>query len=156
MSTTIQINSLQALERLIGNDNNVEIQLRNSIVQEFVKKHLKHIANDDLITNTKKAVTSEITAQFFDEIKTNSFWNNKIVFKPGILDEVKKELQIKAREELSELISQIVEEQKVYDTIKEKLNSTTTWIVEQLASERLEARLERMVDQRLKEKLGLK
>jgi hypothetical protein len=38
MSVKIQINSLEALERLIGNDNNLEIDIRNSIVQNFTKK----------------------------------------------------------------------------------------------------------------------
>ena len=41
MSTKIQINSLEALERLIGGDTELEIEVRNSIVQEFAKKYLK-------------------------------------------------------------------------------------------------------------------
>jgi hypothetical protein len=40
----IQINSLEALERLIGGDSELEIEIRSSIVQEFSKKHLKSIA----------------------------------------------------------------------------------------------------------------
>ena len=39
----IQINSLEALERLIGGDTQVEIEIRNSIVQEFTKKYLKSL-----------------------------------------------------------------------------------------------------------------
>ena len=35
----LQINSLKALERLIGGDSELEIGVRNSIVQEFSKKH---------------------------------------------------------------------------------------------------------------------
>ena len=42
-SVTIQINSLEALERLIGNDAELEINIRNAIVQKFTKKHLKAI-----------------------------------------------------------------------------------------------------------------
>jgi len=48
MGTKIQINSLAALERLIGNDTEMEIELRNSIVQEFTKKHLRSIAEEKL------------------------------------------------------------------------------------------------------------
>lgn len=50
MSTKIQINSLEALERLIGGDTELEIEVRNSIVQEFAKKYLKGIINEELMT----------------------------------------------------------------------------------------------------------
>ena len=43
---TLQINSVEAVERLIGGDETMELSLRNSIVQEFAKRHLKAIAND--------------------------------------------------------------------------------------------------------------
>lgn len=43
--TVIQINNLEALERLIGGDSEVEIEIRNNIVQNFAKKHLKNISN---------------------------------------------------------------------------------------------------------------
>lgn len=36
----IQINSLEALERLIGGDTELEIDIRNSIVHKFTQKHL--------------------------------------------------------------------------------------------------------------------
>lgn len=35
-----------ALERLIGGDNEVEVEIRNLVVQEFAKKHLKAVVND--------------------------------------------------------------------------------------------------------------
>ena len=43
-SVKIQINSKDALERLIGGDNALEIEIRNSVVQDFSKKHLKSLA----------------------------------------------------------------------------------------------------------------
>ena len=45
MSTKIQINSLDALERLIGGDTELEIEVRNSVIQKFAEKHLKPLAN---------------------------------------------------------------------------------------------------------------
>jgi hypothetical protein len=45
MSIKLQINSLDALERLIGGDNEVELELRNWVVQAFAKKHLKIAAS---------------------------------------------------------------------------------------------------------------
>jgi F420-0:gamma-glutamyl ligase-like protein len=44
MSVKIQINSREALERLIGGDSELEVELRNSVVQDFSNRHLKSIA----------------------------------------------------------------------------------------------------------------
>lgn len=44
MSTKIQINSLAALERLIGGDTELEMEIRRSVVEAFAKKHLKAVA----------------------------------------------------------------------------------------------------------------
>lgn len=38
---TIQLNSLEALERLIGSDDQLEIAVRNSVISTFTSKHLK-------------------------------------------------------------------------------------------------------------------
>lgn len=74
MSTKIQINSLEALERLIGNDNELEIQVRNNIVQEFAKKHLKAIANETTfqneITTFKRKLQEEFDKKLEESIDT--------------------------------------------------------------------------------------
>jgi uncharacterized membrane-anchored protein YjiN (DUF445 family) len=156
MSTKIQINSLEALERLIGNDNELEIEIRNSVVENFTKRYLKDLAKTELVANIAKAVQSEIKSEFFEEIKTGTWNNTTTVFKKELLEKVKEELKYTAKQELSSVVSEIVEEQKVYDTIKNKLDSTVEWITEQLAPQRLENRIEKLVEARLKDKLGLK
>ena len=53
----IQINSLEALERLIGNDKEMEISVKQSILNEFAKKHLKSIANSEAMLSIASYVT---------------------------------------------------------------------------------------------------
>ena len=48
MAIKIQINSLEALERLIGGDTELELELRKSCVYEFAKRHLKHIGEEEI------------------------------------------------------------------------------------------------------------
>ena len=60
---TIQINSLEALERLIGGDSQVEIEVRNSVVQKFAEKHLKPLANSDQIKTTLTQIQLDISRQ---------------------------------------------------------------------------------------------
>jgi hypothetical protein len=66
MSVKIQINSLEALERLIGNDNELEIQIRGSIVQEFTKKHLRSLATTELVEGAKKSIAYLVKTEFFE------------------------------------------------------------------------------------------
>lgn len=74
MGTTLQINSLEALERLIGNDNETEVAIRNSIVLEFTKKHLKSIANESAfqhdINQFKQKLQDEFDKKVNDAIAT--------------------------------------------------------------------------------------
>ena len=60
---TIQINNLEALERLIGNDSEVEVDIRNSVVQKFAEKHLKPLANSPQISGTLSAIKDDISKQ---------------------------------------------------------------------------------------------
>lgn len=89
MSTKIQINSLEALERLIGNDNELEIEIRNSIVQNFTKKYLKDLAKAELMTSIAKAVQNEVMSEFFEEIKVSRWNSTKIVFKKEYLEKIR-------------------------------------------------------------------
>jgi len=64
----LQINSLEALERLIGGDSQLEVELRNSVVQEFTNRHLKGVANQintsQIIKNIEESIKQYITAHF--------------------------------------------------------------------------------------------
>lgn len=52
--TKIQINSLEALERLIGGDSELEFEIRNNVAQDFAKKHLKAVALNEVVQLAKK------------------------------------------------------------------------------------------------------
>lgn len=42
----IQINSLDALERLLGNDQTMEIEVRRSVIEAFAKTFVKAVGNE--------------------------------------------------------------------------------------------------------------
>jgi hypothetical protein len=81
----IQINSLEALERLIGGDTEVELEIRNNIVQEFAKKNLKALVNEGTITavateienKLKRDASSIITAKFGN--LSGDYWNRNFI-----------------------------------------------------------------------------
>lgn len=47
---------LQALERIIGEDSDVQLELRNAVVQTFCAKHLKGLVTEDL----KNSIVAEM------------------------------------------------------------------------------------------------
>lgn len=156
MSTKIQINSLEALERLIGNDNELEIQVRESVIQNFTAKHLKSIAKLDLVENIGKAVKEELQKEFFEIVKDG--WGRDVVkgFKESVLKELKEDMCREARKILGQVISEAIDEHKTNEFIAEKLKYAAEHIEWQLSESVLTGRLEKMVDARIKERLGVK
>jgi len=70
MGTKIQLNSLSALERLIGGDTELEVEIRNSVVQEFAKKHLKCIADNEIASvegNIRRSIREQIDSLYGKE-----------------------------------------------------------------------------------------
>ena len=63
----IQMNNLEALERLIGGESEVEMDIRASIVDAFCKKHLKSIANEEFVKRMAEAVKTEINGKLLVE-----------------------------------------------------------------------------------------
>jgi hypothetical protein len=57
---TLQINSLEALERLIGGDSEIEIDIRNNVVQKFAEKHLKAVANSEMMKNLESSIRNSL------------------------------------------------------------------------------------------------
>jgi len=140
----IQINSLEALERLIGGDTQVEIEIRNSIVQEFTKKYLKALVNETIASevikealrqarnslmselfttdNThflypKTTLKKEITDKFILELKGSLY---KDIYEELNLPEVKKQLLATAEYAKNEALNKYTNEQ-VYKEITEKI-----------------------------------
>jgi len=97
MTTKIQINSLEALERLIGNDNELEIEIRNSVVQNFSKKFLKPLLVESVLLDLQQTV--------FNEIVEERTWSN-IIFK----DKYKRVMQDIINHVLKNNVEKIMEQ----------------------------------------------
>lgn len=104
----LQINSLAALERLIGGDTEVELEIRNNIVQEFAKKHLKPIADSPNINSIKADLLQQAITIVTAEIGTLSgqYWNQKVVLKKEVRDELVSTAKTTAQAAIQEAIMQ--------------------------------------------------
>lgn len=153
----IQINSLEALERLIGGDSELEIEIRNSIVQEFAKKHLKCLAQTEVIatavTDAKTIFTdfakSEVTRQI-GEVKrhwgTLSYNLEKDVIN-AIKDAVSRELRVTIAEHVESLAKKHVEGLDIEKFINKKIDTTIQEKIESGVRKRFEEVLKKTTEQ---------
>lgn len=151
----IQINSLEALERLIGGQTEMELQIKGAVVQEFTKKHLKALATDSLMKNTASAIINEIETTFFTSVK-GSWGDTKKVFKESALKELNQHLEYKAKEQLYNLVQEVIRKTASVDVITKEVEKQAKWITEELSKKILQERIDKLVDLKIKEKLGIK
>lgn len=109
---TIQINSLEALERLIGGSTQAEIDIRNAVVQSFTDKHLKPLAQapdmkalaQSLSTAAKFSI-EKLVAESIGEVRMS--WNG-LVESVKLSSPVKKEIDERVKLTTSVLIDDAV------------------------------------------------
>ncbi len=148
MSTKIQINSLEALERLIGNDNELEMEIRNSIVQEFTKKHLKVIANENVnrhISDFNRGIQDyarDLLGKYVNDPQAS--WRRTYI----INNEVEQTIKAVSRNEAAKLINaeilKLIEAEtnnaveKIKALIDERVDHLTSAYIQEKVNERLQ------------------
>ena len=124
MSVKIQINSLSALERLIGNDNELELELRQSIVESFAKKHLTCIANNPFFQKEIKELQKDIKISIQNEVKNSigqyerKGWSPTLILKEEIIQKIQERIDGEFDKILAEEFEDIQKElQQKFDNI---------------------------------------
>ncbi len=139
----IQINSVEAIERLIGGSSAIEIEVRNAVVQEFTKRHLKSLAEAQLYTPAMDLIKKELNE--FAEKHVGSFaqgsnaYTKKIQLNQHMKDEIKREISaiISAicRKEVIEKANKLKEEIDFSKIKTDFLKSINTDLKAQLVKE---------------------
>lgn len=147
-SVKIQINSLEALERLIGGDPSLEFDIRNNVAQNFAAKHLKAFANSEAIKGLEKRVTDMVfTKKQYNKTELNPNFKKKI---EDAADTLFKDL---INDKLAKL------ERSVYDTMNKKLdefdNTVRDEIIRSITSEKMQDIINKKVDHKLKTMMKL-
>ena len=103
----IQINSKEALERLIGDDKEMEIAIKNAVINQFAKQYLKSVANDEIMRELKVAVLAEVEAEVARHVeRVPAFGMSCFKARPGLKEAVKDA----TKEALRELVKEAIEE----------------------------------------------
>ena len=142
MKNTIKLQlDSSALERLIGGDSEIEVELRSNVVQAFAKRHLKGVIEERYLDELKK----EICDYFWEY--NSKIYELKPEIKQKIADEVKKAIREEIKKATEEGYKEIVNELNA--EIRLRINEIVDWIKGNLN----EGKGEEIITKVIKEKL---
>lgn len=153
MSTKIQINSLETLERLIGNDNELEIQVRNNIVQEFAKKHLKAIANETTFQNEiatfKRKLQEEFDKKLEESVATVKRYYvcggiEKVTLHPEIKTAIDRQVRERIDSQIAEAVEGGIKHWEADSNINDRVSKRMDYFVTQHINQEVKKRLEEL------------
>jgi hypothetical protein len=85
-----------ALDRLLGGNTELEIELRQSVVAQFAKHHLKPLINSvevqSIVNDIKRHAADAATASIAD-VETRWSGGTTVVLKPEIVSKIKEKTQ---------------------------------------------------------------
>lgn len=108
--------NLPALERLIGGDTEIELQLRKQIVQDFAKRHLKEVAETasyEAALEAAKQYINEAAKETFgiENLATSHLWPTVGYRLKSMIESLVKET---AQKVVDEVLLKTIEYQKTY------------------------------------------
>jgi hypothetical protein len=149
---TIQINNLEALERLIGGDSEVEIEIRNSVVQNFAEKHLKPLANSASITSTlsdiKKDILKLIKEKCEKDIATfHTTWcgsTSEIKLSPAIQSEIDCQVRNIVDEKIRNITDEAIKFWSSETEIKKRIEKRFEYYTTEMINTEIKSRIEKL------------
>lgn len=148
MAIKIQIASKEALERLIGGDSEVEVEVRESIVQNFTKTHLKSLVKSITDEGWGKFIRSEI----FEKSKNYPYQE---VLKEEHKTKMRGEILLKLEQEIYKLVENTYKSLDVENRITKMIEQKAQNLADIFLSQNIEKRVEERANQIIKERLGL-
>lgn len=138
--------NLPALERLIGGDTELELDLRKQIVQEFAKRHLKEVAKTatyEAAMEVAKRYVNEAAKETFgiEDLATNHLWPTVGYRLKSMIESLVKEM---AQKVVDEALLKTIEYQKDYwgQEVRQMVEKAVDRQIEKEVQEGIRKRLE--------------
>lgn len=150
----IQINSLAALERLIGDDKEMEITVKSSIINEFAKSYIKSVANSEIVDTIKRAVFEEVKkTNYFGLLVQNKSNHYRIDYL--LSDEAKELVKTQVRQEVDKLIKEAVSpiREEIVGEIRSRLDLMSLSVSQCIREDIQKETIDKLVQKRLKDLL---
>ena len=147
----IQINSLEAFNRLIEGDKEMEISVKSAIINDFATRYIKFVANSEIIDKVKQEVLKAIEkTDYFGMLKEvdNGLWakNHRLSHKVEKL--VEEEVKNRVYNIIFDKITEA--ELKLEEVINQRLELMSDFIMGRLGEEAIKNALTRILQEKLK------
>lgn len=145
----LQINSLQALERLIGGDSELELELRRNVADVFIKNHYQAIAREMAEAGLNDTIGAFLKKEFVDVVREN--YKDKLIlkgeFKTLIQKAVKEEVDFQVKTAVIEAAKEI--KRMVQESADEKIAQLVLHFANHLAPDVREKAITQAILKRL-------
>lgn len=148
----VQINSLQALQRLIDEDEELKLQIKATVLNSLAKNALKATLNGEFADAMSRAIKDELADSnaigAYIQKSTNSIIPRYIpteAFKQVIHSEVRSAFRELIKEEIAELESEA--KQMVNDSIQSTIGDICTRVSEANIDRLVREKLKKMIEQ---------
>lgn len=145
-----------ALERLLGGDTELEVQLRHQVADQFAGKHLKSLLNDKLFNRWKRQLSDEIDATIAEHVgKVTRDPLKKVFLTPSLRDKIREAAEEAAERVFSEATAEKLQklERSFVDTVDRIQRQATQDLRQAVESVFSEKNIERLVELRVQQRL---
>ncbi len=105
----------EALERLLGGDTQLEIDLRYQVVKEFSKRHLKEVVESPLYAKTLREITAILDQEIKEQVGTTTYsivWQDIPTIKGTVKELIEGAVQKAIRDVVTELVNDAAEKRR--------------------------------------------
>lgn len=142
---TLQINSLAALERLLGGDSQLEIEARNSIIQQFARTYLKSLVDVPVIEAEAKRLKQEARGLLETLLSSSALkprWQGeRASLSNETIDLIQKEAKTRCGDVIAEEVQKAINDFSKSQEFAEMIEKRVTFQIEQTVKEAVRTRL---------------
>ena len=149
----IQLNSPSALERLIGGETQLEIDIRNSIAQEFSQKYIKNIVSTQLQNIAANQIIEILKEEGY--LQKTLLNNYKLVAGDHLNNILKVQVEKQVINTIADTVNLSEAMKNFTENVNKQIEASSNYITNQLTDRILEAKINKLVDEKIKQKLGL-
>lgn len=133
---------IKALERLIGGDSEIEVEVRQQIADAFAKRYLKSLLTTDAMGKMKSELLEGLKYNVFEKHTMHQDYSQKIK------DMCDKFIAAECDKYFLSL--------DPFKIMGERIYAAAKWVDDELRQVVLEKRIDDLVDKRIKERLNIK
>ncbi len=154
MATKIQINSLDALERLIGGDTELEFEIRRNVVEDFAKKHLRSLVDTELMKATENSIKTNMRDNCLTRV--SSYTSDGYKLNSEFEKIVRERISTEANYVIDNQVREKIKSLGFTDKIDSMINDISLTITNSLTEDAINKRIDIAVAKIVKEKMGIK